>query len=116
MTLNLELDLEDPAKPICSTNFDKATKILDKKLKKRSKYMIYLDLSKAFDKVPRIRQGEKLDAHGFGRNLLAWVKIWLTGTESTGKSSFLLLGSSTGTLRSPPWQCPWSSFTQHFYK
>src|SRR6218665_1209771 len=39
--------------------------------------MIYLDFAKAFDKVPNIRLGKKMEACGFGGNLLRWIENWL---------------------------------------
>src|SRR5579864_8235140 len=41
--------------------------------------VIYLDFSKAFDKVPHQRLYRKLLAHGIGGQILEWVKNWLTG-------------------------------------
>jgi hypothetical protein len=41
--------------------------------------VIYLDFSKAFDKVPHQRLFRKLLAHGIGGQILEWVKNWLTG-------------------------------------
>ena len=39
--------------------------------------VIYLDFAKAFDKVPHIRLGKKMEACGFGGNLLRWIENWL---------------------------------------
>jgi len=39
--------------------------------------MIYLDLAKAFYKVPHIRLAKKMEACGFGGNLLRWIENWL---------------------------------------
>jgi ribonuclease P/MRP protein subunit RPP40 len=41
--------------------------------------IIYLDFSKAFDKVPHQRLFRKLRAHGIGGQILKWVQNWLTG-------------------------------------
>jgi ribonucleases P/MRP protein subunit RPP40 len=41
--------------------------------------IIYLDFSKAFDKVPHERLFSKIRAHGIGGQILLWVKNWLTG-------------------------------------
>src|SRR6218665_407236 len=38
---------------------------------------VYLDFAKAFDKVPHIRLGKKMEACGFGGNLLRWIENWL---------------------------------------
>ena len=40
--------------------------------------IIYLDFSKAFDKVPRLRLIEKLKAHSICGNLLRWISAWLS--------------------------------------
>src|SRR6218665_1086242 len=39
--------------------------------------VVYLDFAKAFDKVPHIRLGKKIEACGFGGNLLRWIENWL---------------------------------------
>jgi len=39
-------------------------------------YVIYLDFEKAFDKVPYKLM--KLQAHGIDRELLRWIKGWLS--------------------------------------
>src|SRR6218665_2392283 len=39
--------------------------------------VVYLDFAKAFDKVPHIRLGKKMEACGFGGNLLRWIENWL---------------------------------------
>jgi hypothetical protein len=41
--------------------------------------VIYLDLKKAFDRVPRKRLLEKLRAHGVSGDLLLWLEAFLTG-------------------------------------
>ena len=41
--------------------------------------VVYLDFSKAFDKVPHRRLLAKLEAHGLGGSLLAWMREWLSG-------------------------------------
>ena len=38
---------------------------------------VYLDFSKAFDKVPHKRLVRKLEAAGIGGNILNWIKGWL---------------------------------------
>ena len=43
--------------------------------------IIYLDFSKAFDKVPRLRLIEKLKAHSICGNLLRWISAWLSDRE-----------------------------------
>jgi hypothetical protein len=39
--------------------------------------IIYLDFSKAFDKVPHCRLLKKLEAHGIGGDCLSWIGSWL---------------------------------------
>ena len=70
----------------CTTNLikfmDSATKILDTG---SAADIFYLDISKAFDKVPRERLLVKLEAKGVNGNTLAWVRNWLTGRSQTVK-------------------------------
>ena len=40
--------------------------------------IVYLDFSKAFDKVPKLRLIEKIRAHGIQGNALQWIENWLT--------------------------------------
>ena len=40
--------------------------------------IIYLDFSKAFDKVPHGRLIKKLEAHGMGGKCLSWISAWLS--------------------------------------
>ena len=43
--------------------------------------VLYLDFSKAFDKVPHQRLITKLKAHGIGNTVANWVEGWLTDRE-----------------------------------
>jgi len=43
--------------------------------------LVYLDFSKAFDKVPRERLLAKLEAHKIHGKPLAWIRSWLTGRQ-----------------------------------
>jgi hypothetical protein len=43
--------------------------------------VVYLDLKKAFDRVPRKRLLEKLRAHGIAGDLLLWLQSFLTGRK-----------------------------------
>ena len=53
--------------------------------------IIYLDFSKAFDKVPKLRLMEKLRAHSIGGKVHDWILNWLSGrkqrTVLNGKQS-----------------------------
>jgi ribonucleases P/MRP protein subunit RPP40 len=53
--------------------------------------IVYLDFSKAFDKVPKLRLMEKLAAHSINGNVYNWIKNWLTDrtqrTVLNGKQS-----------------------------
>ena len=53
--------------------------------------LIYLDFSKAFDKVPHEKLMKKAKAIGISGNLLRWIEQWLTGRRQrvviNGKSS-----------------------------
>ena len=41
--------------------------------------VLYLDFSKAFDKVPHARLIDKLASVGIGGPVLQWIRAWLTG-------------------------------------
>ena len=43
--------------------------------------VIYLDFSKAFDKVPHKKLLEKVKAHGIGGKIYNWIKGWLNSRE-----------------------------------
>ena len=43
--------------------------------------VVYLDFSKAFDKVPRERLLKKVHAHGIRGQVLMWITEWLTGRK-----------------------------------
>jgi ribonuclease P/MRP protein subunit RPP40 len=53
---------------------DQVTRIIDQGF---STDAIYFDFAKAFDKVPHRRLLLKLENHGIGGRLLAWIKDWL---------------------------------------
>jgi ribonuclease P/MRP protein subunit RPP40 len=64
----------------CLTNLLEFLEVVTANLDKgRPVDVIYLDFSKAFDKVPHERLFRKLLAHGIGGNILEWVRKWLTG-------------------------------------
>ena len=66
----------------CLTNLveylDVLTKLVDEG---HSVDVVYLDFSKAFDKVPHARLLEKLSACGVGGNVLRWIRAWLSGRK-----------------------------------
>jgi len=39
--------------------------------------VVYLDFSKAFDKVPHVRLLDKVNKHGIGGKVWSWIKAWL---------------------------------------
>ena len=43
--------------------------------------IIYLDFSKAFDKVPKLRLIAKMKAHGIRGDVLRWISEWLSGRK-----------------------------------
>ena len=43
--------------------------------------IIYLDFSKAFDKVPHQRLLQKVKAHGIEEKILNWIRAWLSGRQ-----------------------------------
>jgi hypothetical protein len=66
----------------CTTNllefFEKTTQAIDLGLPFG---VIFLDFTKAFDKVPRERLLEKLCGHGVTGRALNWIRSWLTGRK-----------------------------------
>ncbi len=70
--------------------------------------VIFLDISKAFDRVPHKKLLERLKSVGVGQNFLAWAKAWLTnrrqrvrvgGEMSTGAA--VLSGVPQGSVLGP---------------
>ena len=43
--------------------------------------IVYLDFSKASDRVPYRRLLSKVKAHGIGGKVLEWIRGWLTSRE-----------------------------------
>ena len=43
--------------------------------------IIYLDLSKAFDKVPYERLLSKVRAHGIDEKVIRWIRSWLSNRQ-----------------------------------
>ena len=54
--------------------------------------VVFLDMAKAFDKVPHQRLLRKVEACGIGGNVLRWIRAWLTGRQQR----VCLHGSSSG--------------------
>ena len=65
---------------LCVTNllefFDKITLETDNNIPMN---IIYLDFSKAFDKVPKHQLIQKLQSHSINGNVISWINNWLTG-------------------------------------
>ena len=66
----------------CQTNLleflDKVLELIDEG---KPVDIVYLDFSKAFDKVPHQRLLKKLEAHGIKGKLKSWIENWLTGRQ-----------------------------------
>ena len=43
--------------------------------------IVYLDFSKAFDRVPYRRPLSKVKAHGISGKVLEWIRGWLTSRK-----------------------------------
>jgi len=70
--------------------------------------IIYLDLAKAFDKVPHQRLLNKLKAYGVHRKLYAWIADWLVGRRQRvclqgdySKWRWVLSGVPQGSILRP---------------
>ena len=68
--------------------------------------VIYLDFSKAFDRVPHRRLAMKLNAHGIGGDVNRWITEWLLGRVQR----VVISGTSSGghllrvvTPKGPSW-------------
>ena len=76
----------------CLTNLFEYMEYVTKEVdNKNAVDVIYLDFSKAFDKVPHKRLLAKIQGIGIGSNLLKWVESWLTDR----KQRVVLNGSSS---------------------
>jgi len=93
----------------CQTNLleflDQVTKYLDSG---EAVDIVYLDFSKAFDKVPHKGLDKKLEAHGISGRVRAWIQEWLKDrnqwVEVNGARSLLaivLSGVPQGSILGP---------------
>ena len=65
-----------------STNLNAYLEYMTKKLDEgQAVDVLYLDFSKAFDKVPHKRLIQKLKAHNFSKSLITWITAWLNGRK-----------------------------------
>ena len=82
---------------------DGVSGVPDKRLSRLS-IVVYLDFSKAFDKVPHERLAVMLQAHGISGKILDWIKSWLRGRKQrvvlNGSFSTWILVFSGVTQRS----------------
>jgi len=67
-----------------------------------------MDSAKAFDKVPHIRLGRKLESHGITGKLLTWILDWLSGRQQrvcingvTSDWQLVLSGIPKGSVLGP---------------
>ena len=57
---------------------------------------VYLDLAKAFDKVPHQRLLSKLKAHGVDGLVCNWIKAWLADSNACVLTVLILVGDQYG--------------------
>ncbi len=66
----------------CLTNLlSLYTKIIEAVDRDENYDILYLDFSKAFEKVPHHRLLHKIQAHGVDGKVLNWIRAWLSGRK-----------------------------------
>ena len=63
--------------------------------------VLYLNFSKAFDKVPHKRLVKKVKAHGTGSNIWRWIGAWLSDRSQRVVINGHVLGWETVTSGVP---------------
>ena len=71
----MALDEVDPVLTNLLEFFDRVTEEVKEK---NNVDVIFLDLAKAFDKIPHMRLLAKLCAHGIDGHVLKWISSWLS--------------------------------------
>lgn len=94
----------------CVTQLVQYTHSLKKTLDSggQSDAVIYLDMAKAFDRVPPEKLMYKLEMLGFRNPLLAWIKDYLTNRQSPQRRHCVRLETSYFRCSSRIYHCPHS--------
>ena len=72
--------------------------------------MIYLDFSKAVDKVPYKRLLHKIDSHGISGNVAAWIGEWLCDRKQQ-----VVLNGKFSSLQDVYRVCPKALSLDHYF-
>ena len=78
--------------------------------------VIYIDIKKAFDTVPHRRLLLKLQAYGFGGEILAWIKDFLTDRRQKVMVNGKKLRLAGNHFRYSTGIGTWSGIVYHIYK